>query len=155
MPSVRIPLMAGNLSTENNFSEVLVMRTPVQPLPTPPTPPLWSPFSPATPPSVPLSLTSPDMPRAIPEIPVFGSASELKMTWHLSVVNGGLPRGSDPDANVLDGVWRTVSYLDHTQWISVSTNHGYWTLPDGTIRDIGKPQDSILFGIPVRHSREW
>ncbi len=145
---VRIPLMAGQLSAENNFSEILVTRTPIPPLPPPPTPPVFSPFALVAPPLAPLFVTSPDLPRAIPEFPSFGSASELKMTWHLSVVDGGLPRGADPDANAIDGVWRTVAYLDHSQWISMATNHGHWTLPDGMLRDIGHPQDGIVFGIP-------
>ncbi len=146
---VRIPLMAGQTSAENNFSELLVKSAPPPlPPPPPPTPPLFNPYSLVAPPGVPLWATSPDAPRAIPEIPIFGSAGELPMTWHLSVVNGGLPRGGDSDENVIDGVWRTISYLDHTQWTSVATNNGYWTLPKGMLTDIGHPQDGLVFGMP-------
>jgi hypothetical protein len=144
---LQIPLMAGQSSRENNFSEVLVQRVVVPPLQPPPAPPVWSPVSLLIPPPVEPPIVPLDMPRAIPFIPVYGAGGDLRMSWHLSVVDGGTPRGEESDLDLTNAKYRTVSYLNHTQWISVAMHHGYWTIPPELASAAMDQQEGILFGI--------
>ena len=144
---VRIPLMAGQSSIENNFSEVLVTRISRADTPATGCAARVRPGLARLAAQRSLSTGAAGYACAIPVMPLYGSASELKMTWHLSVVDGGMPRGGDSDANMMEGVWRTVSLLDHTQWISVAMNHGYWTLPPTAMHADGQSPDGIAFGI--------
>lgn len=144
---VRIPVMAGQSSIENNFSEVLVTPMLVPPSPPPPIQQPIDPFVLATPPAVPLPLSLLDQPLLAPEFPIYGSAAELNVSWHLSVVNGGMPRAVNADSNPLEGVWRTVSYLDQTQWVSVTLNQGYWILPTYAPANLAATAEGIVFGI--------
>ncbi len=145
---VRIPLAAGQTSVENNFSEILVTRMVIPPIPPRPIPPVIEPVVLVTPPPIPLPPSYFGMPGTLPDYQITGSDSQLQMTWHLSVVNGGTPRGANSDANEVEGIWRTVSFLDQGQWVSVSMNQGYWTLPEGAPNMSGDPRDGIIFGIP-------
>ena len=146
---VRIPLLAGQSSLENNFSEVLVERIP-PPLEVPPTNPLgagirmcWS-----VPPPLPWNLTPVDVPRSISTIPVYGAGGIMQMTWHLSVVDGGSPAATKPERGPVAGPLATVSHLSRTQWISVAMHQGYWTMPDGAAA-----RDGRRAGPHVRHPR--
>ena len=144
---VRIPLQAGQASVENNFSEVLVSTTLTLP-PSPLPPPLIiPPVILVAPPAIPLPPSLLDAPRTNPDFQITGSAGELQMTWHLSVVNGGSPRGMDVDANVVEGIWRTVAYLDQTQWVSVSLQEGHWTFSEGASQLDGDDLPGVVFGI--------
>ncbi len=126
---VRIPLAAGGASLENNFSELRIVRTHLPPEPPPPELLRPARYVPLIPPAIPWNPAVADAPRVIEHIPVYQAASALPMTWHLSIVNGGHPRGQRPDADATEGRWRTVSLLNHTQWVAVAMHQGYWTLP--------------------------
>jgi serine-aspartate repeat-containing protein C/D/E len=144
---VRIPLLPGQASLENNFSEVLVERTPIPPQPPPPVPLRSTPYVLVTPPTLPWNLAPMDEPRTMAHVPVYGAAGVMPMTWHLSVVDGGSPRGDSPDIDPSQGRWRTVAYMNRTQWISVAMHQGYWTMPaalSGTHDGAG----DLTFGIP-------
>lgn len=144
---VRIALQAGQASVENNFSEVLVTRMILPPEPPRPTPTVLEPVVFLTPPPVPLPPSLLDLPRSRPDFQITGSGGELKMTWHLSVINGGSPRSATEAAPALEGIWRTASYLDHVQWVTTTMNQGRWTLPDGMPQLAGHPRDGIVFGL--------
>ncbi len=146
-PRLDAVVRAGQRSVENNFSEVLVNRATIPPVPPRPTPPVFNPVVFVTPPAIPLPLSVLDLPRINPDYQITGSSGELQMTWHLSVMNGGTPRGLDSNANAVEGVWRTVSHLDQGQWVSVAMHQGCWTLPEGMSPITGVPQDGIVFGI--------
>ncbi len=145
---VQIPLLAGQSSLENNFSEVLVEQIP-PPLESPPTnPPVLTTFVLAAPPPLPWNLAPIDVPRSISTIPVHGAGGIMQMTWHLSVVDGGNPRNETPSEDQSPGRWRTVSHLSRTQWISVAMQQGCWIMRDG-----GGPRDGRRAGPHVRHPR--
>ncbi len=127
-----ISVEAGQHSQENNFSEVITKReTPVPPIPKDPPPldklfekpPLYQPLAPiyATPP-----LWAP--------LPLLIGYGHLEMpTWHLSVINGGTPRGTrsgEPvdEAQIAEVADRLNVYawsvrgLKESTWHIVSTN---------------------------------
>jgi protocatechuate 3,4-dioxygenase beta subunit len=88
-----VTLMPGVHSVENNFSEILVEpETPVPPVDRP-QPPLERPlFSPELFPGVQPIQWQPLLWSPLPLI--VGGGHLPEMTWHLSVVNGGAPRGA-------------------------------------------------------------
>jgi serine-aspartate repeat-containing protein C/D/E len=154
---VQIPLGAGAHSLENNFSEILVERILVPPVPPPPAPPVWQPAAWVVPPAVPWLFGPLGLPPVIPSIPVYGASGEPTLTWHLSVVDGGMPRGNAPDIDLNQGRWRTISYLQHTQWISVALNRGYWSLPSSLVSMATEEGEGLSFGIPggIPLSGDW
>ncbi len=123
---ILIPLAAGQASQFNNFSEVRVERTVIELPPLPPTPPIWTAPVIVAPPPTPWALGPLTQPGSIDAIPLYAGAGELRMSWHLSVVDGGMPRGSDGDVVPEEGQWHTVSHLNHSQWNSVAMNQGSW-----------------------------
>ncbi|MFO7907627.1 MAG: SdrD B-like domain-containing protein, partial [Pirellulaceae bacterium] len=145
---VQIPLRPGQSSVENNFSEVMVTRKIVPPTPPRPDPPSIESRELVIPPPIPLPPSIPDLPRSSPDFGYISGGSEPRMTWHLSVVNGGMPRGSRPDTNTVKGTWRTISYLHQPQWVSMTMDQGRWTLPEGTLRGMKAASESVVFGIP-------
>lgn len=128
---IGIALEPGQFSLENNFSEVLVDKVvPVPPLPPPPSeyqrfnvaPPLYLPANPLA--WQPL-LWSP-LPLLI------GYGHNAPHTWHLSVINGGYPRGmrnGEPlaeetvanNAERLDVYAWTVRGLQESSWRFISS----------------------------------
>jgi len=144
---VRIPLLPGQASLENNFSELQLQRTYIPPEPPPDDFLRPNPYTLNAPPALPWLLTPVDAPREIRRIPVYQAGSALPMTWHLSIVDGGSPRGDQPDVNPADPRWRTVSFLNHTQWVSVAMHRGYWTLPDDLSVSAASGQ-VFAFGMP-------
>lgn len=90
----RIPLAAGQSSTENNFSEVLFVGvTPRLVFPPPLTPP--PPFVPPPAPVVPAVLPLPPaLVLPVPEPSSNGRGGYVRdYTWHLSIIDAGYPRG--------------------------------------------------------------
>ncbi len=123
---LRIPLAAGQQSLENNFSEVLVVTSPIdilQPeinvLPPPP---------PVTPLLAPLIVQAPtpvDPPIPAPRFLPGGSSRALGYTWHLSVVDAGYPRAfstSDALAQL------TGTRFDLIAWKGQDMSQASWTL---------------------------
>jgi len=136
---LRIALPGGASSSDNNFSEVRVQAAPPPPPEPPePDPPLFVPPEdpPVAPPPVFAEPVAPifGQPPFIPpapaaSTPLFGSGGSPGFTWHLSVVDAGLPREMQaPEVLVqLTGTrfdvvrWRGAELQDATwQWHSPS-----------------------------------
>jgi protocatechuate 3,4-dioxygenase beta subunit len=135
---LQVPLGAGQQSLNNNFSEVEV-RTPLivppfdlptQPPPAPPEPLLL--IFPAPPPPVPL----PPPPPA-PTV-LFGGGDDY--TWHLSIVDAGLPRIAGGSTRLEGLVFRPARWIDKTQWRPEDLQQGRWLVreKDGTERELAR-----------------
>ena len=138
-----IDLAAGAQSVDNNFSEIVVLTTPIiePPPPKPPAPPP-PPLPPPPAPPQPIGfvdqpfarmLVIPPFERGRTDEPVAGYTVEY--TWHLSVINSGEPRGHQDGKTVsrervasatklLNSTQWTIDTLDRGRWVIVSTNHG-------------------------------
>lgn len=145
---VRIPLGIGRHSELNNFSEIRVVRIP--PLPEQIKAVPWSMptvrefYAPA-----PATL----LPQLLPGIePMFIYGSSPGVTWHLSIVDAGSPRGFEPTATGI-AAWQPVSLiLNNDSWGARLMQRGEWTLV--TMREAsevkleGEPLGrSVTFGL--------
>ena len=139
----------GQVSQENNFSEVLAQPRPPQ-VPPPPEPPSPPPtptppvpeFFPAAP--APQVFTPPSF-QALPN--VIGIGHTHIPTWHLSVINGGFPRGSaDGEAVSEEYVQRHAQHLDLYAWSvrSMAENVRLVSLNSESTR----PFEVIVFDVP-------
>ena len=148
---LRIPVFAGRESPNNNFSEVLVDRTPPPPPPPPEIPPLFPDVPPDVPPGLaPIpSVVAPVIPPPEPLLPPPPPLSELlrggggiPYTWHLSVIDAGFPRGRGPQQAYIRGA---SGSFDAGPWSGLDLNQGTWEL----MSDDGVPQvTGALFGLP-------
>ena len=145
---VRIPLAPGGVSTDNNFSEVLVKPQPIVPPPEPPEPvpapepPIIVPFVP--PPA--LLLAPPLAPRTTAMI-VGGGA--IDFTWHLSVIDSGQPRGERGTTPLEGLVLRPAAFAPPDGWAGQRMDQGRWLLRFSS-DDPATPSRTreILFGLP-------
>ncbi len=144
---ILIPLAAGQSSEFNNFSEVRVERTVVQLPPPLPVPPTWTPPVIVAPPPAPWLLGPLTQPGAINIVPQYAGAGELRMSWHLSIVDGGMPRGSDAEVVPQESQWHTVSHLNHAQWNNVALNEGLWVRSGDYLVGTATPDQGIVFGM--------
>jgi serine-aspartate repeat-containing protein C/D/E len=143
---LRIAVQPGQISEENNFSEIIVTSTTLVPpnervalpnhrpdLATPQlSAPALAPFGAITPTSA--------------EIPLFGGGTGF--TWHLSVVDAGMPRGVD-SADFVDAmIWRQVTFLDSTKWQSDQLRHAEWFLKHEQESSSGDEFRRLVFGVP-------
>ncbi len=141
---VRIPLAMGEHASSNNFSEVVYQEDTPKIIP-PPTPPNRDP-DPVTPPPVysapPQSISRPLVIYNKIEPLLGGSSGPGGQTWHLSVINAGMPRRSQQGTDSLTNP--TNRYFDPITWTGVAVDQGHWTLtgPDGTV------SRQFDFGIP-------
>jgi protocatechuate 3,4-dioxygenase beta subunit len=140
---LRIPLKAGETSTDNNFSEVLV-----EPLVPPPAPPVPAP-EPVT--IVPPFLQTlkriwlpPQVPSSEPATPFGGSSQVIAYTWHLSVIDGGQPRSNTTDDML---VQMTSSRFDVVAWRNVDMRRSSWKFRQVDI-DGDEARRRALFGTP-------
>ncbi|MDA7951614.1 MAG: hypothetical protein MPJ24_09020 [Pirellulaceae bacterium] len=123
---VQIQLGAGVHSQENNFSEILVESPPPR---KPPETPEEEP-----PPVIPPVIETPPRPElfgppAPPEFEYYGGGGLINYTWHLSIIDGGTPRGSvDRLASATEQPLHTVSFMGNNQWPSVELQHARWIL---------------------------
>lgn len=133
---LQVTVMPGANGVNYNFAEVLLTAIPpfIPPIYTPPEIPEW-PKSPALPPPTPpiYLQISPVMPESV-ALPRFaGSAAATDYTWHLSVINGGIPRHN------LDGfqrvLMREVSLFNPARWEGIPLDRGQWTIIDVTTGD--------------------
>ncbi|PQO41765.1 SdrD B-like domain-containing protein [Blastopirellula marina] len=123
---IRIFVVGGTESLENNFSEVRV--TPF--IPPPEIPPG---IPPVTPPPV---VTPPVSPELIAPAPLLVLPAEVLpygggakgFTWHLSVVNAGDPRGKEPVATSDAPYWLTSANGDLNPWNTENLSEARWTL---------------------------
>ena len=158
---VNIQLQSGGISELNNFSEVRVTATPTIDPPTvippaiPPTP--QAPPSP-TPPSA--GITGfPGLFGAQPgstlqflgdnreaNFKTQATPSQSPYTWHLSVVNGGLPRAIDEGGS--GDIWQQAGYIGDSDWQRYDMNDAVWTFTE-TLDDktIVKTSQGIQFGM--------
>jgi len=128
-----INVLAGGTSQLNNFSEIVVTKDPPQVPPLPPKPPE-------------IDIKYPERPLYAPMAPIkwepllweplpllVGVGHDSPPTWHLSVINGGFPRGrrnGEPldEAEVAERAERldvyawTVRGMKQSTWKIVSTN---------------------------------
>jgi hypothetical protein len=75
------------------------------------------------------------------------AGAKIGYSWHLSVVNGGMPRDSEAATNTSEVAWRSATHLDETQWQSEQFHDASWIIgvqPDGEAR---MAPNSLLFGI--------
>lgn len=124
---LRIAVGVGQQSQLNNFSEVRVSTLPPPPpeLPKNPLPPTIGP-NPYLPDN-PLGLYG-QLPAGLRDLPRFGFDVTSENTWHLSVINGGVPRGNDDPTINTDERWNSASFLSRQQWLATNMNEGEWEL---------------------------
>ncbi|MEM1067592.1 MAG: SdrD B-like domain-containing protein [Planctomycetota bacterium] len=156
---LNIAVVGGDESQNNNFSEIVVQDPPPPPPPppmdpppldppdpdeVPPTPPVEfadftgeDPIAPLRAPLIPtnkirsVGFNSPVKPASIMEI-----TDEWAVTWHLSVINGGYPRGT-----LGEGVMRPVSTRAvGLAWPMGMHSNGRWIIA----RDGQTPEDSAI-----------
>jgi protocatechuate 3,4-dioxygenase beta subunit len=123
---VMISLPVGQISLENNFSEVVTQPPPpLIPPPPPPPPPEKPPvFGPPAIPFVP-PLRIPPIPPVVEPPSIFGGSSAVGYTWHLSVVNAGWPRSITPGEVKF---MLTSSPIDAAAWQSMPLAQSRWKL---------------------------
>ena len=144
----RISLPPGTHSIENNFSEIVVDRLPAPPPPPPLVPPLLPP--PVLPEIEPPEwvdtvqiLNAPALPSFVVESFGDGSASPVANTWHLSVIDGGRPRGQGFSVTEADNVWMAKQRKSKTP---AELRQGQWDLPSA-YATFEPGEDKVLFGL--------
>ncbi len=124
---LNIFLTAGGRSSNNNFSEIVIEQPPI------PVPPILAPPLPNNPPpAVPLTPFD-NVPKVVGtgqyytlNSPLIADA-EFPVTWHLSVINGGFPRGLVSPGSLS----RTVAAQDfHINFAEGDHRSGHWSLFD-------------------------
>lgn len=140
---LRVPLSAGQQSVFNNFSEVeltryLIPLPPPPPSPPPPTPPEPLPFQPPQ-----LVLPPPVIIPPAPPPEYIGGAGAA-YSWHLSIVNAGLPRMSSRSTRIGGLAWHPVLFADAAQWRSDRLAGGTWSI-DTLSPGVDRP---IAYGLP-------
>jgi serine-aspartate repeat-containing protein C/D/E len=128
------------VSVENNFAEWLAQSAGIM------LPPI-NPPAPA-PRGLPAAVvaSTPELPPLTPIPPIFeridyGSGGAIGHTWHLSVIDGGHPRGAQPARVVLRGVANT---FDVFGWTGIDLTQGQWKVHQGE----GEQDLEALFGHP-------
>lgn len=129
---IRIAVGPGQSSENNNFSEVQVTRRILPP--PPPLPPLIPPPPAVIPPrtvtpiSLPARLDPPPtyMVWSWPRLSVYEASSSVGYSWHLSVVNGGMPRDLASVTGTDKTVWRPAMFLEKTQWQTEHLRDARW-----------------------------
>jgi protocatechuate 3,4-dioxygenase beta subunit len=136
---LQVPLAAGQHSQLNNFSEVQITRIFIPP---PEEPPIEPPPEIILPQRQLQFLPPPQIfiPPPAPQL-VTGGGGEW--TWHLSVVDAGLPRVTKKGTRITDVVWRPAMWLEKTAWKAENLRGGQWLLPG---KAPGDPP--VLFGLP-------
>ena len=146
---VRIGLKVGQSSENNNFSEVVLKNTssvvpdyPSTPRPGP-LPPVFLPPLLAGPPGFGIHRET-----IRPTIVAGGGMGEPAFTWHLSVVDAGMPRNADSADATDPRNWMVTTYLDFTNWKADRLRGGSWMTPV-SYRDGKQDPDfhETLFGI--------
>ena len=157
---VNINVQSGGVSLQNNFSEVRITSTPPVDPPTnippgiPPTP--QTPISP-TPPSpgvTGLPGLYGSQPSAFTQF--IGTsrgasfqtqvATDAPYTWHLSVVNAGLPRAM-AEAND-ETIWKQAGHIADSDWSRYEMEDAVWTFTETLdSKSIVQTSDSIRFGM--------
>ena len=149
---IRISLPPGTQSLENNFSEVAVNFTPLFiPPPAPPQFP-FNPLLPVTPLPPGISLPQADVQPFVGTPPGRGGYSPQPTgggdsigkprAWHLSIINGGNPRGDGVTIQHVTEEW-FASTANPSQ-VATELNTGEWIMPNGY--GDNSTSSSIAFG---------
>ncbi|MEW4452760.1 SdrD B-like domain-containing protein [Bremerella sp. JC817] len=122
---IRIFVVGGTESQENNFSEIRVVPFIPPPEIPPGTPPV-------TPPIVAIPPTTPDLipPAELLNLPLLiqpYGGSAVGYTWHLSIVDAGSPRGKEPVATS-ESFWLTSASGEINPWNFENLGQARWTL---------------------------
>jgi protocatechuate 3,4-dioxygenase beta subunit len=159
----------GGISTENNFTEVRVTQTPTEPPIGNPPPGLNPPTPRLPPPAGPLTNGITGFPGLAGAqsgnfISIVGNsrgaafqteaAFENPHSWHLSVVNGGLPRSSGGETGSVDPIWKQAGFISDVDWNRFDMDDAVWTFTttqNGEIVSGGKASLNfgMIDGIPV------
>jgi protocatechuate 3,4-dioxygenase beta subunit len=155
---VNIRVNAGGISEQNNFSEVRATSEPVTP-PPPPQPPTPQPPGNPRPPGVGITGypgLGGSQPSAFTQFigtsrgASFQTSAEpaAPYTWHLSVVNAGLPRGMGDGAGG-DSVWQQAGYIASNDWNRYDMDDAVWTFTETRESDleISRTADQLRFGM--------
>lgn len=121
---LRVAVFPGEHAQENNFSEIRVSQLPPPETPDPdPDPPVRIPFEPALRPvTAPIIVT----PQHLTPPSITGSDGTSWYTWHLSVVNGGYPRG----LNVSTQPLITAASAEISAFTVEKLRKGHWEVTD-------------------------
>jgi protocatechuate 3,4-dioxygenase beta subunit len=137
---LQVPLGVGQQSALNNFSEVQVTSTIVPPPPETPEPPplIVRPFllqfpQPAPPPEIFIP------PAAAPIV----TGGDGEFTWHLSVIDAGLPRVARRSTRTSGLVFRPALWIEKTEWQADRLRDGVWI-----VHGTSDPAPHALFGLP-------
>lgn len=141
---ILIPLPAGGVSENNNFSEIVVRQLPWIPPLIPPSdpPPQVSPLFPVSTP--PMFFIPPPPPQT--EVRT-GFGGMMDFTWHLSVVDAGTPRGEVSPIPLDAVVWRSAAFSNAHDWRAMRLSGGRWTLPAESANDRFRGLRQFDFGI--------
>ncbi len=137
---VQVPLAAGQHSQFNNFSEVQVQPILIIIPPPPAEPP---------PPAQPFIFQPPQRPLPPPDIFIPPPAASIvtggsgNHTWHLSIVDAGLPRIARPSTRQGTIVFRPALWVEKTEWLAENLQAGVWSIHGG-----GDAFQPALFGLP-------
>jgi protocatechuate 3,4-dioxygenase beta subunit len=122
---VQVPLAAGQHSQFNNFSEVQVRPVLII---IPPEPPI------APPPPQPLILQPPPPLPPPPQIFIPPPAAQIvtggssEYSWHLSIIDAGLPRIARQSTRQADLVFRPALWVEKTEWLAENLQGGVWSI---------------------------
>jgi serine-aspartate repeat-containing protein C/D/E len=158
---VNVRVNAGGISIQNNFTEVRAV--PVgdpSPLGPPALPPSYgNPFTPLPPQGFGPGLAGHQAANFTAYIGggrgIAIDAAQPGYTWHLSIINGGQPRGGDNESGAQ---WLQAGYLSDSDWSRFDMLAGEWTFAemkaDGTIEQL---DERDYFGMPdgIPVSGDW
>jgi len=144
---LNIRVGSGDVAGSYNFSEVIVVETPIPPPdPDPDPPPRIDP--PEVLPPYQAAPVIPDyVPRPDAELLARYGGVLMPYTWHLSVINAGRPRNAA-------GGFRTASaeaspFFNPASWTGSDVDRSQWTLADAEGRPIAQLYFGLEEGIPV------
>ncbi len=138
---LQVPLAAGQQSVLNNFSEVQVVTNIIPPPPEfPPPPPEIIPQ-----PFIIKNLPPPQAPDVIvpppPAPPLEGGGGEF--TWHLSIIDAGLPRVALRSTRQNGLAFRPALWIERTEWQPDRLREGVWLVHGAT-----DAAPLAIFGLP-------
>ena len=138
---LQVPLAAGQHSQHNNFSEIQI-EAPLIILPDPPREELPPPIDVYLAPP-PLPIIPPEPPLPPPAAPPAPGGGTSNYTWHLSVIDAGLPRVATRTTKFVSVGFKKFRFVDLTKWQHDSLKEGSWQ-----IADLDGTSTAVAFGIP-------
>ncbi len=156
-----IRVNAGGISVQNNFSEVRAIQVEV---PDGPVIPGTGPTTPRVPgnPNTPspgltgLPGLAGSQPSAFTAFIGTSRGAQFQTraepttdpyTWHLSVVNGGLPRAAGTEAGTENSVWQQAGYISNQDWSRYDMDDAIWSFTRTDGDEIVRAGNSMTFGM--------